>query len=670
MTGASLLATIAASEDRRPFALLHRPESGVGEQLELLFGEFAEVSGTAELPAPEICRPDAYELLTVLPFRLIGERGYVHHDDGEPVLAMSITEQHLVPVGEALAQFADWPIEVTGGRFDLDDNTYGEIVRRVVAEEIGHGSGSNFVIKRALRSEITNWSPRTALALFSRLLAMEPSAYWTFLIDSGDRTFIGASPERHVSLSAGTVVMNPISGTYRYPSAGPTLTGALDFLANSKEINELYMVLDEELKMMSGICEHGVRVLGPQLKEMAHVAHTEYLIEGHSTRDFRDVLRGTLFAPTVTGSPLESACRVITRFEPAGRGYYAGVAALVGADGCGDRWMDSAIMIRTADINSAGQISIGVGSTLVCDSDPAAEAAETTAKAAGLLAALHSTASRVTPARRRPRLGEHPQVRATLSARNAPLSDFWLGTAGATARGSVHTGCKLLIIDAEDTFTAMGSQMLAALGFQVTVRRFDQPYLIDGCDLIVVGPGPGDPRDVRHPRIAYLRQTTRTLLEREVPFLSVCLSHQLLSSLLGLQLVRRDIPNQGVRKRIDLFGHDESVYFYNTFAAYSDVDLVDSPRGGTVEVCRDRITGEVHALRGDGFASVQFHPASVMTRNGLSVLDRLVTELCRRHHTRPDRDTVEINSASRGLPRPDWSGRHSARCGSIQARPA
>lgn len=628
MTGVSLLTAIAAGADRTPFALLHRPESGVAGQMDLLLGKFAEVGGIADLPAPEIGRPDTHELLAVLPFRLIGERGYDYHDDGAPVLAMSVAEQHLVSVGEVLAQVVEWPIEVAGGRFDLDDDHYGEIVRRVLAEEIGQGSGSNFVIKRAFRSEITNWSVRTALALFGRLLGMEPGAYWTFLIHSGDRTFIGASPERHVSLGAGTTVMNPISGTYRYPSAGPTLAGVLDFLADSKEANELYMVLDEELKMMSRICERGTRVRGPQFKEMAHVAHTEYLIEGYSTRDFRDVLRETLFAPTVTGSPLESACRVITRFEPAGRGYYAGVAVLVGTDGGGAQRMDSAIMIRTADIDSAGQMSVGVGSTLVRDSDPAAEAAETKAKAAGLLAVLHSTASHVTLASSGPRFGAHPQVRAALSERNVPLSDFWLGTADSTARGTDHTGGKLLIIDAEDTFTAMGSQMLAALGFQVIVRRFDQPYLIDGQDLVVVGPGPGDPRDVQHPKIAHLRQAVRTLLERGAPFLSVCLGHQLLSSLLGLHLVRRNTPNQGVRRRINLFGHDESVYFYNTFAAYSDVDLLDSPLGrGAVEVCRDHVTGEVHALRGNGFASVQFHPASVMTRNGLAVLDRLITEL-------------------------------------------
>ncbi len=37
------------------------------------------------------------------------------------------------------------------------------------------------------------------------------------------------------------------------------------------------------------------------------------------------------------------------------------------------------------------------------------------------------------------------------------------------------------------------------------------------------------------------------------------------------------------------------------------------------------MTGEVHGLRGPGFTSVQFHPESVMTRNGAAILDSLVT---------------------------------------------
>ena len=105
---------------------------------------------------------------------------------------------------------------------------------------------------------------------------------------------------------------------------------------------------------MARICDAGVRVVGPSLKEMARLAHTEYFIEGAHPRDPREILRETLFAPTVTGSPLENACRVIARYEPEGRGYYSGVVALIGRDARGARTLDSAILIRTADIDRGG----------------------------------------------------------------------------------------------------------------------------------------------------------------------------------------------------------------------------------------------------------------------------------------------------------------------------
>lgn len=92
------------------------------------------------------------------------------------------------------------------------------------------------------------------------------------------------------------------------------------------------MVVDEELKMMCTVGDMGGVVVGPRLKEMAHLAHTEYELRGKSSLDAREVLRETMFAATVTGSPVQNACRVIERHETGGRGYYAGALALLGRD--------------------------------------------------------------------------------------------------------------------------------------------------------------------------------------------------------------------------------------------------------------------------------------------------------------------------------------------------
>ncbi|MEU7552546.1 anthranilate synthase family protein [Streptomyces sp. NPDC044571] len=598
------------------FALIHRPETTVSGHIDLFLGEFTEADTLADIPLRDLeagagARQD---VLTLVPYRQLAERGFEAPDDGTPLLAMVIEEQAQLPLETVLGRIADAPVHLAaGGDFDIDDDAYAETVRRVIADEIGTGAGANFVMKRSFVADISDYSVDAALRFFRRLLERETGAYWTFIVHTGDRTLIGASPERHVSVSGGRAVMNPISGTYRFPASGPELPGVMDFLADRKEADELYMVVDEELKMMARICESGGRVVGPYLKEMARLAHTEYFIEGRTSRDPREILHETLFAPTVTGSPLESAGRVIRKYEPQGRGYYSGVLALVGQDENAGQTLDSAILIRTADIDSRGRMRIGVGATLVRHSDPLSEVAETRAKAAGLLAMFEQSGPR--------RFGDHPDVRAALSRRNATIAGFWLDDdASRTRPVPLLVGRKVLVVDAEDTFTAMIEHQLRAMEADVTVCRFDEPYSFAPYDLVVMGPGPGDPRDVDHPKIAHLRSAVDVLLAEHRPFLAVCLSHQVLSMKLGLPLRRREHPNQGVQREIELFGRRERVGFYNTFASQSAADTVEVPGIGTVEVCREAETGEVHALRGPGFRSMQFHAESVLTEDGIRIV--------------------------------------------------
>ncbi|MFF5360446.1 anthranilate synthase family protein [Streptomyces scabiei] len=663
------------------FALLHRPRTGPADRIEVLVGDSAEVARLADIPLREdTAGRDAgtgsaeHEVLVVVPYRQLAERGFEAVDDGAPVITLRVRTQTSMPVTEALTLLPDTRADLAGGGFDLDDAAYADLVRRMVEEEIGSGEGANFVVRRTFVADISAYSPLVALAVFRRLLERERGAYWTFVVHAGGRTFVGATPERHLSLADGVAVMNPISGTYRYPAQGPTLTGVLSFLADAKEADELSMVVDEELKMMARISDSGVRAHGPRLVEMAGLAHTEYVVEGRTSADVRDVLRETLFAPTVTGSPLESAAKVVRRFEPHGRGYYSGVLALIGRDAEGGRTLDSSILIRTAVVDATGRMTLGVGATVVRDSDPWAEAAETRAKAAGLLSALGHEPESVpapAPARTVPsaepgpgrRLGSglgpasfarHPDVLAALRQRNSALSSFWLGDTASDARPVPElVGRRVLVVDAEDTFTALWDHQLRALGPVVTVRRFDEAhapdayrldtpapdaydldaydpdaYDLDAYDLVVLGPGPGDPRRLRHPKIARLRTLTRRLLDEGRPFLSVCLSHQVLSGLLGLDLVRKEHPDQGVQRKIDLFGRPELVGFYNTFAARTDTDLIVAPGAGdVVEVCRDRENGQVHALRGPGFRSVQFHPESVLSQNGPALIADLLVSL-------------------------------------------
>ena len=592
--------------DGRAFALLCRPQSAPRALVEVLVGDVSSVDELAHLPLPDLPATGAAaagpDLLVAVPYRQIVERGFDCRDDAAPLLAMRVRDRAELGLAQALAALPDERVRMSGAAFDVADDDYAASVRQVLSDEIGQGAGSNFVIRRSFVAQVHDHSVRTELGIFRRLLTGELGAYWTFLFHTGSATFIGASPERHVSLVDNTVVMNPISGTYRHPPGGPDPAGLLEFLGDPKEANELYMVVDEELKMMARLCSTGGRVHGPYLKQMARLTHTEYLLSGHSDLDVRDVLRETLLAPTVTGSPLQNAFRVISRHERTGRGYYGGVLALIGHDAHRRRTLDSSIMIRTGAIDAGGRLRVGVGATLVRDSDPDSEVAETHAKAAGLLEAL-GLAPRTGPDRERAggatptSPAGDPRVRRALADRNATLSRFWLDAAGRREPEPALLGRRALVVDGEDTFTAMLGHQLRGLGLRTTIARFDEPLTPADHDLVVVGPGPGDPCDTTDPRIRTLRALTRDLLAGDVAFLSICLGHQVLAAELGFEVARRVRPNQGVQRLIDLFGRPERVGFYNTYSAFAPADLV-SCRGlrEPVRVSRDRRTGEVHGL--------------------------------------------------------------------------
>ena len=605
--------------DPRPFALLRRRTPGRDETaVEVLLGPVTRHERLADLPD---------EGLALVPFRQIRERGFDVRDDGTPLLVLTPEESYEIPLDEALRTLPGHDVRVEGGGFDVDDERYAGIVGRVLAEEIGRGEGANFVIRRTYRGDIPGFGRADALALFRRLLEGERGAYWTFVVHTGDRTLVGASPEVHVRMSGGTVVMNPISGTYRYPAEGPTPEHLLDFLADGKEIEELSMVVDEELKMMCTVGDMGGVVVGPRLKEMAHLAHTEYELRGRSSLDVREVLRETMFAATVTGSPVQNACRVIERHEVGGRGYYAGALALLGRDSGGAQTLDSPILIRTADIDADGGLRVPVGATLVRGSDPAGEVAETHAKAAGVLAALGVRPPRPRAERERPRLADDPRVRAALDGRRSALAPFWLRMQEQARELAGHA----LVVDGEDTFTAMLAHVLRSGGLEVTVRRYDEPGLraevLAHEGPVVLGPGPGDPGDLTDPKMRVLRALTAEVIrEHRHGVLGVCLGHELIAAELGLEIVRKEVPHQGAQTTIELFGRPETVGFYNSFVARCDEEAARELAAHGVEVSRAE-NGEVHAVRGPGFAGVQFHPESVLTLNGASVVRELVGRL-------------------------------------------
>jgi phenazine biosynthesis protein phzE len=249
------------------YALLHRIERPGEAVVEVMTGTEQVLQTLSEVDAfhqPQAVRRSRATLV-VAPYRQIRERGFTVNDDEAPLSALRIDEYATLAVDTAIASLPDTPVNLSEGRFEPDDASYERIVDQIIKQEIGSGEGCNFVIKRTFSGHIGAYDDQVGLTIFRNLLRQEKNAYWTFLIRLRDCTLIGASPEVHIKLDEGRVMMTPISGTYRFPPSGPTTEGLLGFLRDAKEEEELSMVVDEELKMMTDICSAGVHAERPYL---------------------------------------------------------------------------------------------------------------------------------------------------------------------------------------------------------------------------------------------------------------------------------------------------------------------------------------------------------------------------------------------------------------------
>ncbi|HEY5714257.1 MAG TPA: chorismate-binding protein [Candidatus Gracilibacteria bacterium] len=627
---------LAKSEDEG-LALIKRAEDPYVLEFR---GPVHEIDQLDQIPSPTLDGHNQFQTLNLVPFRQVAERGFETHDEGTPLLSMRIAEQVSHDVNAVIRDIPVRTIEMGPIEYDLEEAEYEARIAAVIRDEIGRGEGANFVIPRRGRSQIDGMDHAQALNIFRNLLEGEKGAYWTFLFYAQGRYLIGATPERHITLENNQVSMNPISGTYRKNETPPTkeeaLAHLLRFVQDEKEIHELFMVVDEELKQMARICSEGGAVIGPMLKDMSRLMHTEYVLKGRTSRSVQEVLRDSMFAATVTGSPIESACRVIRKYEPGDRRYYASTLALVGEQH-GKPYLDSPILIRTVEIDDQGALEFRVGGSLVRDSDPHSEMLETCVKSSGVLSAVSGNMGEADY----PQLDaiDPAELEATLEARNADLSQFWLQDQGEMdLRAEALRGKKIIIIDGEDDFSHMLGHIICRFGATVDiVRHEDYKVLEDDADITILGPGPGDPTNTGDRKIVKMARFARRLMDRDKKLLGICLGHQIIAQEMGFRIQQRETPQQGVPKDIDFFGAPKRVGFYNTFTAkidpnpapvtLSDGDSVipnQNPYGAALAMDED---GSINALKRGRTCGLQFHPESILSKDGVDILREVLLDL-------------------------------------------
>ena len=240
-------------------------------------------------------------------------------------------------------------------------------------------AGDAFQIVLSQRAERrTNAEP---LELYRALRRVNPSPY-LFLLELGDVSLVGSSPETLVKLEGRRASVNPIAGT--------TVAGAGDaerLLSSEKDRAEHVMLVDLGRNDLSRVCRAGTVRVGKLLEpeRYSHVTHLVSEVVGELLPELGafDLLRACFPAGTVSGAPKVRAMQIISELEGYRRGPYAGAVGYALPGGA----LDTCIAIRTI-VLADGVARLQAGAGIVADSDPAAEHEECLNKLAALEAAI------------------------------------------------------------------------------------------------------------------------------------------------------------------------------------------------------------------------------------------------------------------------------------------
>jgi anthranilate synthase len=265
--------------------------------------------------------------------------------------------------------------------------------------------------------------------------------------------------------------------------------------------------------------------------------------------------------------------------------------------------MNTGLTLRTIRIKD-GIAEVRAGATLLYDSDPAEEEAETELKASAMISAIRDAKSANSGAAER-----------------------------ATAK--VGEGVKILLVDHEDSFVHTLANYFRQTGAEVSTVRTPVPDEVFDAfrpDLVVLSPGPGSPKDFD------CASTIRRSRQRELPIFGVCLGLQALAEAYGGELRHLHIPMHGKPSRIRVSkpgvifsGLPKEVTVGRYHSIFADPVRLPDDFLVTAETEDGIIMAFEH--RKEPIAAVQFHPESIMTLGqnaGMRMIENVVAHLPRK----------------------------------------
>ncbi len=181
---------------------------------------------------------------------------------------------------------------------------------------------------------------------------------------------------------------------------------------------------------------------------------------------------------------------------------------------------------------------------------------------------------------------------------------------------------RVLVLDNYDSFTYNLVQYLGELGAEVEVYRNDaisvEGALSGRYERLVISPGPGTPA-----RAGITVPLVREAAGR-IPLLGVCLGHQAIGEAFGGKVVRAAAIFHGKTSEIRHDGRSVFRGLPNPFTATRYHSLVIDPGTlpGCLEVTAQTDDGVIMGVRHRELPveGVQFHPESILTPQGMSLL--------------------------------------------------
>lgn len=439
-------------------------------------------------------------------------------------------------------------------------------------------------------------------AVSRRLAQINPSPY-SFFFNLGNQEYlVGASPEMYVRVTGGRRVETcPISGTIRRGKNAIEDEAQIRKLLNSaKDEAELTMCSDVDRNDKSRVCVPGsVRVIGRRQIEMySRLIHTVDHIEGilREDMDALDAFLSHTWAVTVTGAPKRWAMQFIEDHEKSPRAWYGGAIGAVLFNGD----MNTGLTLRTVRIKD-GTAQIRAGATLLYDSVPEDEEAETELKAEAMRAAVREAGLAVNAQEKR--------------------EDRKPGK-----------GMKILLVDHEDSFVHTLANYFRQTGADVVTYRTpvaDHVFHDVNPDLVVLSPGPGNPKDFD------CAATIGRARARALPIFGVCLGLQALSEYFGAELGQLDVPMHGKPSPISVSGNSllfEGLNAPVVVGRYHSLYAKRETVPADIRVTAETEDGIVMAIEHEkeAIAAVQFHPESIMSLDqdaGHKIIENVVTRL-------------------------------------------